>query len=311
MAAGPNFLIAGASKAGSTWLRICLEDHPEVFMPSGPTLDFFSRNYDKGLEWYEAHFKNPGGRTVIGEKSTSYIIYDDVPERIQAWNADVRLIFILREPIARAYSHYCMNYRGGAISGDVDNELHADSKLIREGFYHQNVGRFLALFPRDQVQVLLYDDLRADAEEFFARVCTILGVDPTFKPKRLRGKANVKKGQLRLHGLFKPMIGCLLWAGRHNRTAYRISQRIFESKFLSTNRLLNRKPDYPQWSCEAKRRIAELYRPDVAKLSEMLGRDLSHWLAPHLEPPAERQPAVEAGSGPSAVNKPSQPWSGL
>ncbi|MCP4245467.1 MAG: sulfotransferase domain-containing protein [bacterium] len=295
MATGPNFLIAGASKAGSTWLRICLEDHPEVFMPSGPTLDFFSRNYDKGMAWYASHFKDTGGRQTVGEKSTSYIIFDDVPERIRAWNPDVRLIFILREPIARAYSHYCMNYRGGAISGDVDAELHADSRLVREGFYHHNIGRFLALFPREQVHILLYDDLRADAEKFYANVCTILGVDPTYKPEMLHGKAHVKKGKLRFHGLLNPVIRGMQWAGGHNRLAYRLNRRILENKFLSTTRLLNREPKYPVWSPEAKRRIAELYRSDVAKLSEMLGRDLSHWLAPYLEPNARQRLAARPG----------------
>ena len=57
----PDFLIVGASKSGSTWLSGCLQDHPEVYIPYGPTIDFFGRFYNKGLEWYEAHFRKYGG----------------------------------------------------------------------------------------------------------------------------------------------------------------------------------------------------------------------------------------------------------
>jgi hypothetical protein len=283
VAAEPQFLIAGASKAGTTWLRICLSEHPDVFIPAGPTPNFFSDHWEKGIDWYRSLFKDWRGQKAIGEKSTAYIIADDVPRRIASWNPRVQLIFVLREPLERAYSHYCMHYRGGRVSADVDAELSPESKLIREGFYYSHMKRFLEYFPREQMHILLHDDMEADRAAFFRGVCRIIGVSESIEPPSLKGRAHVRKGQPRFPALFRLRVATTRFLTRRSALADRVVGRMRASRMLNNSRLLTSDVPLPTWSAESRRRIAQGYVSDVEQLSKLVGRDLSHWLRPYLQ----------------------------
>ncbi|RLF35719.1 MAG: sulfotransferase, partial [Thermoplasmata archaeon] len=103
----PNFVIAGPPKSGTTSLLFYLERHPDVFVINEP--HFFSRNYEKGIEWYESLFEKHKKEKAVGEKSPSYFFDPKVPLRIKKHIPDVKLIFIFRDPIKRAYSEYWHN----------------------------------------------------------------------------------------------------------------------------------------------------------------------------------------------------------
>jgi hypothetical protein len=189
---------------------------------------------------------------------------------------------VLREPIERAYSHYCMLLRGGRVSADVDQVLTLDSKLVREGFYYSHIMRFLDHFPREQVHVLLYDDMQSDRAAFFQHVCRLIGVDPGFVPPSLRGTAHVRKGKPRFPALFRMRVAATRFITRRSSLADRIVGRMRGSRWISRSRLLNQQASFPVWSEQAKQRIAEALAPDVEQLATFIGRDLSHWLRPYL-----------------------------
>lgn len=104
----PNFLIVGAARAGTTSLYYYLKQHPDVFMSPKKEIDFFDvdKNFEKGLDWYERYFEGYTGQKAIGEASPLYMYLEKVPKRIAKVIPDVKLIFILRNPVDRAYSHY-------------------------------------------------------------------------------------------------------------------------------------------------------------------------------------------------------------
>lgn len=288
----PNFIVAGASKAGTEWLRLALREHPDIYMPpGGHTLDFFSRNYDQGLDWYRRQFEGRGDETAVGEKSSSYIIADDAPPRIAGYNPDVKLIFVLRNPVDRAYSHYCMWLRGGLVSDDVDRELDGHSQLVREGQYHSHLTRFLEHFDREQMHVSLYDDLRADAGTFLSGVFSFLGVDDAFRPSVLEQRYHATKSRPRVQWLYAGAVKTMRAIRRSSRLGDRIVESLRRRGYVDVFHTLNEGKPFPKLSDAARARLADFYRDDVEAMSGLLGRDLSHWLseqpAPTLSTPED------------------------
>ena len=202
---------------------------------------------------------------------------------MHAWNPDVQLLFVLREPVERAFSHYCMHYRAGKVDANVDRGLAHDSPYVREGLYYENLQRFLRLFPAEHVHVTLYDDLRADAPAFLRRVCEIMGIDPDYEPPDLGKRANVRKGRPRFPRIFRARVAASRWLTERSDLADRAFRRLRSSPLLVASKFFTKSDDMPEWPMDARRRVAELYQPDLEQLSEMIGRDLSHWLSPYLD----------------------------
>src|SRR5690606_453804 len=191
----PDFVIIGATKAATTWLSYNLGAHPEVFLPT-PEIHYFSRFYDRGEDWYRAHFGAAADAQLIGEKSASYLPHREAPQRLYDLLPRARLIAQLRNPIERAYSDYCMHYRRGEVGRDIERYLDPTRtpipRLLEDGFYHRHLMSFLGRFPAQQLLVLLYDDIRARPAEVFRQVCGYLGIDDTIAPQAIGNRVKDK-----------------------------------------------------------------------------------------------------------------------
>lgn len=197
----PDFLILGAQKAGTTALYAYLRWHPQVTGPSFKEVSFFDRHYARGERWYRAHM--PVRRSgVVGEASPSYLFHPLAPERVARMLPDARLIVLLRNPADRAFSHYQHEVALGReqltfdealarederMHGELDRML-ADPTYFSyawwnytyaaRGRYAEQLERWFAVFPREQVLVLLTDELAADTAGTYRRTLEFLGVDP-------------------------------------------------------------------------------------------------------------------------------------
>ena len=112
----PNFFIGGAQKSGTTTLHWRLKEHPQVFIPDFPQeIHFFddAKNFERGLRWYEGLFAGWKGQRAVGQTSPLYLYAPEVPERIHAVLPDARFVFILRDPVDRAYAHYWHSVKKG------------------------------------------------------------------------------------------------------------------------------------------------------------------------------------------------------
>ena len=120
----PDFICIGVQRAGTTWLYECLKEHPEVFVPETKELHFFNDNYEKGIEFYSQYFEEADSvNQVIGELTPNY--YHDIQalQRISQKLPNVKVILILREPIARAYSHYQLSLTNQCKNMTFDEAL--------------------------------------------------------------------------------------------------------------------------------------------------------------------------------------------
>src|SRR5262252_6641269 len=133
----PDFIIGGAPLAGTTWLDELLDRHPGVHMakPLKPEPKFFLRDdeYAKGLPYYsERWFAGVDPAKMAGEKSTDYLESPEAAARIARSLPHVKLIFILREPVSRAYSNYCWSKMNGLETEDFATALRLEEQRERE-----------------------------------------------------------------------------------------------------------------------------------------------------------------------------------
>jgi hypothetical protein len=190
----PNLVIAGAQKSGTTSLHHLLAGHPDVFFPEEPQeIQYFAveEDFARGLDWYAGLFARWAGERWIGQTSPLYMFQPLVPERMAAVLPDARVVFILRDPVKRAYSHYWHEVRYGFEDHSFEEALELEPERLRGGFlarrhfsyaargrYAEQLARFAACFPRPSLLVLLHEELQADPKVVLERCAAFLGVDP-------------------------------------------------------------------------------------------------------------------------------------
>jgi hypothetical protein len=203
-----DFVVIGAQKAGTTSLWRYLEDNEALFMPPHKEASFFSEpGYPAQLRGYmRALFKRAPATAKLGKVSPAYmhgsreVPVELVAERIAETLPDVKLVALLRDPVARAHSAHRMLVRRGTENRSFDaamRELLTKAELeharrrpeegntyVAAGEYGRMLTLYLERFERDQLHVELTADLERDPAAVVRRVCTFLGVEP-HEPRRL------------------------------------------------------------------------------------------------------------------------------
>ena len=177
----PNFLIIGAAKSGTTWLYEKLRRHPEVYMPGVKELAFFSRDDNsagKTQEWYEKHFETA---PAVGEATPAYLYHQQAPRRIAELIPDVKLIACLRYPTDRTYSHYWMNRGLGEVDCTFREAIRGGQRpCVEQSLYGEQIDRYLSCFERDQLLILISEEIFSEPSASLNQVCSFLRVDDTF-----------------------------------------------------------------------------------------------------------------------------------
>jgi Sulfotransferase family len=189
----PNLFLLGAMKSATGTLHRHLKQHPDVFMcePKEPCY-FVERsqlNWPfiealglwRGEEYYLQLFEGAGDATVIGESSTMYTKLPQitgVPERIAAFNPDARFIYIMRDPIERAVSHYWHTVRWDDERRTPEEALLGDPMYVDVSDYAMQLQPYLDLFDREQILVLTTEEFSRDTVPSVRRLYEWLGVDP-------------------------------------------------------------------------------------------------------------------------------------
>jgi hypothetical protein len=271
-----HFIGLGAQKSGTSWVYACLYEHPEVCAPV-KEIHFFSRpRYREGKEWYEAHFTKCGEGKLRGEFSTSYLYSKEAPERIKACYSDAKLIAILRNPINRAYSQYRNSIKAGEIPESVSFEEFSERETsVREqGRYTEQLERYLTYFHREQLLVLIYEDIRKDPVAFMRLIYEFLGIDPDFVSSMVHDEINVARTPKHI-GIERVMHHTAEFLRRHgfDRLVHHIRKLGLPDLIRSVNTKegakRGEKPPYDRAA------LAAYFRDDVEKLSALLERDMN------------------------------------
>ena len=245
----PTFLIIGAQKSATRWLRFNLGLHPDVFAtPTEVTFFNDAQRFDElGVSWYRAQFEGWSGEPIVGEATPGYMFWRHRPgvcsERIRQVVPDVRLIAILRNPIDRAQSAMIHHIGSGGLPKDASLlDLVRQTRperdllgLITGGWYAVSLAPFMQRFG-DQLLVLLHDEIANDPQDVYDRAARHIGASPEFAPPDLK--------QVRFSYRDRPGV---------------------------------RPSVTPELTLEQRRAVYKFFAADIAKLEKMLDRDLSMW----------------------------------
>lgn len=178
----PDFLGIGAQKAGTTWLHDNLRCHPELFLPARKELHYFDRKFADSLRSYAETFR-PGRDKVKGEITPAYGILPRSRIRfIHSIMPNLRIIFIMRNPIERAWSHALMvlasrqNQRPQDVEPTRVMKHISSAASIQRGDYLTILDNWLEFFPRDRLMIEFYSELREQPRQLLKRVFSFLGV---------------------------------------------------------------------------------------------------------------------------------------
>jgi Sulfotransferase domain len=181
----PNLVVIGAKKSATTSLYHYLAAHPEIAMAREKELDFFvaERNWSRGVGWYRQQFD--AGAAVRGEASPYYTAlphHRGVAERMAGVIPDVRLVYVVRDPIERLISHHHMRVTTGRERRPLAAAIAdlSESPYVAQGRYWMQLEPYLRSFEAEQVLVVDQDELGRDRGAVLRRVFGFLGVEPGF-----------------------------------------------------------------------------------------------------------------------------------
>ncbi|MEL7352498.1 MAG: sulfotransferase [Cyanobacteria bacterium P01_A01_bin.116] len=211
----PNFLIIGSAKCGTTALASILDSHPDCCMSRPKEVDFFqdtfyyqpNRNYERGWEWYQQAFSHYAGEPVVGEASPAYSECSRSPntaKRIHAFNRDIKIIYLVRDPLQRQISAWKMHY---ALAKEKISSLRKHRQWALEGFdywmrmqqnvkqwdecrYSYQLSAYEALFPAENICVSFLEDWQQSKDSEVERIMNFLSLAPERWPKHIQENAN-------------------------------------------------------------------------------------------------------------------------
>jgi len=299
-AAGPSLdvVVVGAQRAGSSHLTACLGDHPQIYLcpDEVPYFEdpFFANSPPSALAPVFA-----GARTGqrLGIHRPEYLARPECAERIHAHSPGARIVAVLREPVARATSAYFWYVQfgllplepldsgmEGLLSGVADPAHPRGPDVVDFGRYGSQLRRYLDVFGRDQVMVVLADEL--DDQATYTRLCGFLDVDPDHRPPPPDRRANAGVYDLRRLRVLRARRR-LAWSwDRATTYEYQPRRQRQPVKFLASAAVVGLDrvvlarvftDGSPRLRPDLADRLRAVYAPEVALLSSLLDRDLSSW----------------------------------
>lgn len=274
----PNFLIIGTMKGGTTSLYNYLGVHPEVFMAETKELHYFvaEKNLPRGTGWYQRQFRKAGDALAIGEASPDYTkfpIHRGVPARVADLIPDVRLIYVVRNPLERIRSHYLHDLARGRERRPIDEAVSGNEHYLAPSRYALQIEQYLEHFPREQLLVVTSESLRNDRRSTMRRVHDFIGVNSEWSTPAQDREFN-STGQ-------KTAPGLPLRAARHIPGAARL-RLLAPRPVMAAERLLGttRRPVDSRAgtvSAHLERELVAELAPDLARLRGHMDEDFDAW----------------------------------
>jgi len=294
----PGFIVAGSAKCGTTSIFHYASQHPDICLPRKESFYFMSgvhatankadplyrKRVVSSLEEYQSIFSACEAEKVTGEIATGYLYYhQQVIPGIKHLLGDPKIIIILRNPIERAWSGYLHLLKTRVTSETFATLWHEEEAhkhdhydfmwyLIDLGLYYRQVKAYLDNF--SDVKILLFDDLKHDADSFMKEIFEFVGVDSTFAPDTSISHNVSGVPSDRLHSKF-------LYQKRVKGVLRRFAKSIFSEHSFRKIRIFLRDSslkERPEMSRDLYHELLSVYRDDIQLLQELVNRDLTHWL---------------------------------
>lgn len=271
----PTFLVIGAHKAGTTTLHSLLRDHPDLFLPDLKEPHHFVPGLGGGdRHWYEELFEPGRHHLHRGEVSPGYTmfpVFPGVPERIKSALPDVRLIYLVRDPVERMRSSYSQNvHQGLARHGRLRNALTQDYVYLAPSQYWMQIDRYLEHFAREQLLVVTTEALQSDPGGTLDQVLVHLGLAPGWRPPDAGRRLNPSADHTAMRRRWRPIHRRFSDAGWYRG---RVGTALRHSP-LATRPMT---PEETHLDDALREDLRAVLRPDLERLREYLGPGFDAW----------------------------------
>lgn len=261
----------GGQKCASSWLHAIAGSHPEIVISSPKEVDFFSYYFDRGYQWYDSHFPVSETAKVRFESSPSYMIDPRAAGRAAAYNPNMQVLALLRDPVKRAFS----NHMHEIIKGHIDvctfeEGMQNNPCYLDQGMFGKHLAPWFDAFPRDQIKVMFAEDISADAAGSATEVFHFIGVDPAFESAILTERRN-ESDRAKSPVLRKTLRAGGDWLRRQGLETHlaKVKKQPMIAKMMAANSVQVR-DEIPQMTDETRARLVEHFASDVAALSALL-----------------------------------------
>jgi hypothetical protein len=297
----PHFFVVGAPKAGTTAVYHWLRSHPDVFLPSVKEPSYFAYagssaipkngpydpdyvrqitvNRDSYAELYDA-----AGTRLTGDISPVYLLDEYVAGRIAMARPDARIIILLRDPVERAFSQFMHHVRDSFEPCETFEEaLEQEEKRFIDGWspghcyathghYLSQIEKYFAVFPKEQILVLEYQDLQDAPEHCWRQICEHLRIEPIVLVRNER--VNSTRDLVDVSG--RPRLERRL---KHPGPAQALLKRLMPPRLRAKLRHFLEGPRrlVPVLREDTTRSLAGRYQSERCQIERLTGLSLAHW----------------------------------
>ncbi len=276
----PDFLIIGAQKAGTTTLYRDLLKNPAIFLPTDKEPGNLSEDgvlTDAGRSAYARHFANASTDQLCGEATTSYTkrpVIPGVPARARHLLGNtLKVIYLVREPIARIISHHHHELTSGQLSCGIDEAIRTDPRFVNYSRYAMQITPWREALGPEQVLIVHFETYVENRLETIASVCRFLGIESrgdVVHPRAVYNKSETNP---------VPPSG-LLKVAQHSRWYQSLVRPLLSAsaRYKLRSALLPKAPPRPDPpNLETIRSLVNQLREDVEELGAMMGRTDPLW----------------------------------
>jgi hypothetical protein len=285
----PNIFIIGAMKSGTSSLHEYLHQHPEIFMSRMKEPQYFAPHQTRwgqwwgqgqpypqpGIEWYLELFRDAGDARFAGESSVSYTAAPWVTgceQRIHQFNPEARLLYIMRDPVERALSHYWHFVNDGREDLDPLRAVQRKEDYVARSDYVRQLQPYLSTFGRDRVHTLTLEELDADTRGSLRQIFLWLDVDPDVSI--VTARFNVGMTQLTQARRHLVPLDTMMKHWRWRQLEPRLPAAVPRALRRLTYRRVNR---HDISTAAAIGYLREVLQPRTRELSALLKRDVALW----------------------------------
>ena len=300
----PNFLIIGPPKCASTSLHHYLGQHPEIYVSEEKETNFFTKDYNKGLEFYEKYFANAGNAKAIGEATPSYSFLPFAADRIQKSYPDIKLILCFRNPVERAFSNWLMLWdagvekagfkdaiqinlkqtayinfegeNGATVFNSRENNIDAGEKWVRTylqaGMYAQILINYYKSFPKENIKIIYLEDINKRRDETLKEIFTFLGVDDNFSVPSVE-----EQNYYYNRKIFRVLNGII--GVKNTRQIAKLLPENIKTIFKQKKGSAQKIPVLPN---DDRLFLWNYYKDDIQELEKITRKNFAHWAPKQL-----------------------------
>jgi len=284
------FICPGAQKAGTTSLHDLLCQHPQILLPFKKETKYFINADPVDIDEYFDKFLTGSKKDLAGEIDPDYMVDPTVPGKLfRAFGAELKLIFLLRNPVDRAYSHYWMSYRRGFETESFERAFKLEAARLcggarmafwhqsyfARGFYTRQITLFLKYFDKENCLFIKFDDFVNDRPGTLKRILAFLEVEDDYEFKNFdihSNEAGLPRSRILsvLHGRPPAFIKFFKFLIPNRKFRWTVIYPMIERMNISKD-----KPR--KMAIETRARLIAHYTEELDLLQDMTGIDITSW----------------------------------